>query len=483
MRTPEAQARLAVSLMVRAVVHERTRPRGTLREALWPLVVCVWVAGGLEAAASPSTEPSAQEEATSSYRRISVTDRDGCVATITPLPDKAPPAWARDVDQQRATWGPASNEPFFATPIPFVIPPPPGSGEPFHSHNHNPSITWLPNGDLLVVWFSTVREEGTEMTVLASRLRAGRRAWDPAAEFFKAANRNMTGSSISCDEQTGLLHHLNGMGPDGVEGWGVGVMLHRSSQDNGATWSATRPASPGARYEPRNKPIAGLVRMRNGTLVQLCDTNDKGDGNSIPHVSLDEGRTWNLPEGEIRGIHAGVAELTDGRWLAYGRGRDIDGRIAKSISQDLGKSWQYSAGPFPGIAGAQRFVLQRLRDGSLLLITFTGARDDATGLTFTGAGGEEFKGCGMFAALSEDEGRTWPVRKLLTPGTDAFEVGPHFGAKVKRPPVVKTTPHQAEAEGYLSATQTPDGVIHLVSSRLYYRFNAAFLQAGTKGHR
>jgi sulfatase modifying factor 1 len=44
-------------------------------------------------------------------------------------------------------------------------------------------------------------------------------------------------------------------------------------------------------------------------------------------------------------------------------------------------------------------------------------------------------------------------------------------------PVVKTTPTQAENEGYLAATQTPDGVIHLISSRLPYRFNLASLVA------
>ncbi|MBM3493037.1 MAG: hypothetical protein FJX72_01750 [Armatimonadetes bacterium] len=32
--------------------------------------------------------------------------------------------------------------------------------------------------------------------------------------------------------------------------------------------------------------------------------------------------------------------------------------------------------------------------------------------------------------------------------------------------------------GYLAATQTPDGVIHLISSRLHYRFNLGWLKQG-----
>ena len=36
----------------------------------------------------------------------------------------------------------------------------------------------------------------------------------------------------------------------------------------------------------------------------------------------------------------------------------------------------------------------------------------------------------------------------------------------------------AEPAGYLAATQTPDGIIHLLSSRWHYRFNLAWLKEG-----
>lgn len=38
----------------------------------------------------------------------------------------------------------------------------------------------------------------------------------------------------------------------------------------------------------------------------------------------------------------------------------------------------------------------------------------------------------------------------------------------------------AEPRGYLAATQSPDKVIHLVSSRLHYRFNLAGLMESKK---
>ena len=34
----------------------------------------------------------------------------------------------------------------------------------------------------------------------------------------------------------------------------------------------------------------------------------------------------------------------------------------------------------------------------------------------------------------------------------------------------------AEPKGYLACTQSPDGMIHLLSSRVHYRFNLAWIE-------
>ena len=38
----------------------------------------------------------------------------------------------------------------------------------------------------------------------------------------------------------------------------------------------------------------------------------------------------------------------------------------------------------------------------------------------------------------------------------------------------------AEPKGYLAATQTPDGIIHLISSGIHYRFNLAWLRLANR---
>ncbi|MBM3494490.1 MAG: exo-alpha-sialidase [Armatimonadetes bacterium] len=176
------------------------------------------------------------------YRHIGVEEADETVVSITAVPDRTPPRWARDVSQKRFGWStrPGADRPFFARPIPYVIPPA-DEGEPFHPHNHQPSIAWLPNGDLLAIWYSTAAESGTELTVLASRLRAGAESWDPSSEFLKAPDRNMHGSSILHDGK-GAVYHFNGMGPAGGKGWAKLALLMRTSRDNGVTWTPARAA-------------------------------------------------------------------------------------------------------------------------------------------------------------------------------------------------------------------------------------------------
>ena len=167
-----------------------------------------------------------------------------------------------------------------------------------------------------------------------------------------------------------------------------------------------------------------------------------------------------------------MVELEGGRLIALGRGDTINGRMPISVSIDLGKTWTYKASPFPPIGGGQRLVLRRLQEGPLVLISFTSNdrnNPEGSGMAFTDQNGHEFTGYGMFAALSFDEGETWPVRKLLTPGEGEFD----GGAWTTR---FKATPTLAEHAGYLAATQSPDGIIHLISSRLHYRFNLAWLK-------
>jgi len=78
---------------------------------------------------------------------------------------------------------------------------------------------------------------------------------------------------------------------------------------------------------------------------------------------------------------------------------------------------------------------------------------------------------GLFVSLSEDEGKSWSEPKLMTDGVArTLDGGAHTGT-------FTMDADHAEPKGYFAATQTPDGTIHLISSRLHYRFNLAWIKS------
>lgn len=392
----------------------------------------------------------------------------------------------------KKSWGEKCDTAFFAEPRVYVKPPACGSGVPFYSHNHQPAITWCDNGDLLAIWFSAEAENSRDMTVLSSRLKKGAGEWGEAEEFFRVADRNLTGSSLLNDGR-GTLYHFNGVEQAGD--WRNLALAVRASSDNGMTWS--RPRMVESAHQPRHQVIAGPIVLKDGTIAQLCDAGPEGDDGTSIHFFKDgqctdpwTGQPQRLPfaegqtGGSIAGIHAGVVELSDGALLAMGRGTlsAITGKDGKphlpiSVSKDGGREWTYHASPFPPIQGHQRLVLLRLAEGPLLLVSFTchptRTPPEEQGMVFE-MDGKKCRGYGMFAALSYDEGRTWPVRKLLTDGKERVLNG---GAWTQ---FFRMDSTHAEPRGYLAAVQAPNGTIHLLSSRIHYAFNLKWLEKGCK---
>ncbi|OXU15162.1 Serine/threonine-protein kinase pkn1 [Sedimentisphaera salicampi] len=409
-----------------------------------------------------------------------------------PLPQTEKSRCLKTDSQKDYDWsnGPDQTEPYFEGPIQYLRRPAENDGEPFYSHNHCPSITWCDNGDLLAVWFSTKSEKDRDMVILSSRLRAGSSQWERASLFYKAPDRNMTGSSLFNDGN-GTLYHFNGL--DVAYHWRHLAITLRTSTDNGSTWSRPRLISPEHGF--RNQVISGTIMTSDGVMVQACDAGSGGSDGTAVHISTDHGKTWTDPaipqmdgrepeykQGNtgynIAGIHAGVAELNNGNLMAFGRSNNINGYMPCSISEDMGKTWRYSASEFPPISSGQRLVLMRLDEGPLLFVSFTDTRKSKEegwpclkGMLMKDAEGNEHRMCGMYAALSFDEGKSWPVKKLITAGDPPREI---YGAGWTG----KFTMDQRHAEpgGYLAATQTPDGVIHLISSAQHYRFNLAWLR-------
>ncbi len=393
----------------------------------------------------------------------------GKLPDTTPLPILLKPLYQQNVRQKvpgDVTKGPNPDKPHFHGPRNYVKIDKDSIGPLFSRHNHDPAIAECPNGDLITIWYTCVTERGRELALAASRLRYGAEQWQPASPFWDAADRNDHAPAMWYDGNRTIYHFV---GLSTAATWGPLAMVMRTSIDNGATWSQARLIRP--EHQRRNQVTESVFRTREGYIILACDATPRGSGGTAIHISKDNGLTWTDPGGTIAGIHAGVAQLDDGRLIALGRSDNIrvddEQRMPMSISVDMGKTWNYSASQFPPIGGGQRLVLVKLRQGPLFLATFANGKPP---VKVTDVSGKKHEVRGLFGALSYDGGQTWPHIRLIT------DDGPDRECKTTDARSFTMGLSTAEPKGYLSVCQARNGIIHLISSWNQYEFNLKWLR-------
>lgn len=239
-----------------------------------------------------------------------------------------------------------------------------------------------------------------------------------------------------------------------------------------------------------------MLQLTNGELVFVTDD----DGDSISNtgslvLSSDGGKTWERrghssttpAKKRIAGLHAAVVEIMDINidnqkdLLAIARdaGKYYAGKVPQSISTDGGKTWTRSASVFPSIRSGQRMAFVPLyysnniektfEDYPILFVSFAN-----NGILAKDGEGKQNEVTGLFAAVSFDQGKTWPAiyRKVISDlkGNEqlTIEIAPWQHKNT-------LTRIKGQEEGYMSGTQTPDGLIYLTDGKIVYLFNLAWV--------
>jgi formylglycine-generating enzyme required for sulfatase activity len=397
----------------------------------------------------------------------------GDMPETLPLPSQEPWAFQKNVSQvvpSDISKGPDAAKPYFRGPLTFMKIKKNSFGPLFDRHNHQPAITDCPNGDLLTTWYTCVSERGRELAMAASRLPYGSQVWQDASPFFEAADRNDHGNALMYDGDRTIYHFV---GLSNASTWGPLDIVMRKSIDNGATW--TRGQLITGEHQRRSQVIESAFITREGYFVLPCDASPSSSGGTAIHISKDNGATWNDPGGTIAGIHAGVAQLDDGRLIAFGRGDNIKNVVngveqqcmPRSISNDMGKTWEYSPTEFPSVGGGKRLTLIKLQEGPLLMCAFANGQPP---VYVTDVSGKKREVSGIFAALSYDGGQTWPDIRLIT------DDGPDREFISTDRSVFTMGLNSAEPKGYFSICQAKNGLIHLISSKNLYTFNLKWAQ-------
>jgi photosystem II stability/assembly factor-like uncharacterized protein len=186
-----------------------------------------------------------------------------------------------------------------------------------------------------------------------------------------------------------------------------------------------------------SQPCSGYV-AKDGTLVLACDGDNHRDERLM--ISRDAGRTWAVAKGDLRkaaakyAIHPAIAPTADGSGtLVFLRGPQP---LAAFRSADFGDTWEPFAVPFSGISVGQKATALRLTSGALLLVSLDNTKKTVGG--------------GTFAAISFDDGKTWPHARKVEGVT-----------------------------GYMASAQAPDGTVYVFGTRMScVAFNEAWVKEG-----
>ena len=293
---------------------------------------------------------------------------------------------------------------------------------------HNTAIQVLDNGDVVAGYYNTPnKEDDPDQTILVMRRRAGAEAWDMPDAFPYFADAANAAPVFWNDR--GKLWLFWGF-PRLIGG--TPFAFTRSS-DNGVTWEPIQfPQFPNPIGRFVAQPINSAVRAKDGTIYMPTDsTGVDADGNhsiSVVWATKDAGKTWYDTGGRTAGRHTTLVLAKNGDLLGYGgKNSNIEGRMPLATSSDGGKTWKKSKTPFDILASGERPSVIRLASGRLFFVADYNPKVQ-----------KHIHKDGSYVALSDDDGKTWKMRKL---------------------------PEDIVTVGYTTATQGQDGTIHVITSK------------------
>jgi hypothetical protein len=300
---------------------------------------------------------------------------------------------------------------------------------------HNSAIQQLPNGDMLAAYYNTPnQEDDPDQTVLVMRRRAGSEDWDmpePWPYFADAANA------------APVIWNDKGYKSQPAKVWffwgfprliGAPPFAYMTSTDNGANWSQVSfPHFTGKIGRYVSQPINSAVRTTDGTILMPTDSTGRdADGNgSVSAVwgTHDDGKTWYDTGGRTAGRHTTLVVAKDGETLLGfgGKNSEIGGKMPLATSHDEGKTWVKSKTGFDELLSGERPSVIRLKSGRLFFVA-----------DYNPTHQKHIHKDGAYVALSDDDGATWTMKRL---------------------------PANILTVGYTTATQSADGLIHVVTSK------------------
>jgi predicted neuraminidase len=293
-------------------------------------------------------------------------------------------------------------------------------------YKHPCSITELTNGDLYLVYYGGAGEYAQETSVFGARRKKGSSQWTTPIAIAQSPFYSM-GNPVVWQAPDAVVWLFFVVRPG--ETWSSSRIMAKISRDEALTWSEPFVLTWEAGTMVRGRPI--LLEDGNYLLPAYYETGDNTEFTAPDTKSFflrfdPVTKRWsesNRIQSRLGNLQPAVVQISPRHLVAFcRRGGDYepgnDGHVVRSESHDGGRTW--SAGvetDFPNPNAAIELI--QLRNGHLLFI-YNDSMTDRTPLR---------------AAISLDNGRTFPHRRNLAQGPGDF--------------------------AYPTALQTSDGQIHV----------------------
>lgn len=260
--------------------------------------------------------------------------------------------------------------------------------------SHAATICALPDGALMAAWYA-----GTDAGAKGAAIFGARKppddAWGPPVLIADTPGLSEGNPVLYCDAAGALwLFYVTLV----ADRWDTSQVKYRRSTDEGLTWGDPLLLRSEWGWTTGSKP---LTLADGAILLPLYEVR----GAAFVLRSEDGGRRWQrsdsveTPHGVLQ---SALAPLPDGRILMLLPSvAHADGALWQSFSEDGGMAWTaVTRAPLPNPSA--RVDVQALPSGALLL-AFNDPLQGRAPLTL---------------ALSDDQGRTWPIRFPVEPDPD-----------------------------------------------------------------
>lgn len=311
---------------------------------------------------------------------------------------------------------------------------------------HAPALLETPQGDLLCAWFAGSFEGNRDVSIVCSRLPKGQGQWTVPEQVSHDPDRSEQNPSLF-QASEGELWAVYTAQQDRVPGKDsmqfTAVIRRQRSFDGGLHWGEADTLFNREGSFCR-QPIQKLQNGRWIFTNWLCSDsgNQLAEDPTVFQISDDQGKTWRcveLPNSRGR-VHANVVELSPGHLVAFLRSREADW-VYRSESLDNGDTWT-SPLPAPLPNNNSSISALKLQSGRIAIAyNPTQCPGDKPGMAV-------WPGlrCPVAVALSEDEGHTFPLIRMM-------ELGEGFAG-------VENRCNNRQYE-YPCLIQARDGALHL----------------------